>query len=103
MPVGGKWWDLKEYLVNTEKDEPGVYELSDSQETVIYVGSAEKLKARLMDHVNEKDNNCIKDNAKKYRTQYTGQYKAREKELYDEHVRTFGKPPACNKIAPSGK
>jgi predicted GIY-YIG superfamily endonuclease len=103
MPIVGTRWDLQENWVDTDRDDPGVYELSDSQETVIYVGSAEKLKQRLKGHLNEKDNDCIKKKAKKYRLQYTSQYKAREKELYDEHVKTFGRPPACNKVIPSGK
>lgn len=79
-----------------------MYEPGDSEALVVYIGSAEKTKRRIKDHVNEQENDCIKKSAKKYRTEYTQSYKCREKELYDEHVKLFGKAPACNKIVPTG-
>ena len=91
-----------EEVVAYDKDEPGAYELGDANENVIYVGSADKLKRRLMEHVNETENDCIRRNAKKYRFEYTARCRAREKELYDAHVSIHGRPPSCNKVAPSG-
>lgn len=96
------WWTLSAGMVSSDKEESGVYELGDDQERVIYIGRADDIKARLTDHVNEKDNDCIKKNAKKYRIEYTSKHKAREKELYDEYVRINGKAPSCNKITPTG-
>ena len=69
---------------------------------MIYVGSSDNLRRRLKEHVNEWENDCIKKNAAKYRLEYTSNYKAREKQLYDEHVRMYGKPPSCNRVAPTG-
>ncbi len=98
----GSWWTLSDGMVASDKEESGVYELADDNGQVIYIGRADNIKTRMSEHVNEKDNDCIKKNAKKYRIEYTTKHKAREKELYDEYVATYGKGPSCNKIAPTG-
>jgi predicted GIY-YIG superfamily endonuclease len=95
-------WSLNEGMTNSDREESGVYQLLNADGTVIYIGSADNLKKRMKEHVNEKDNDCIKKNAKSYRLEYCSNHKKREKELYDEQVRTFGRAPSCNKIAPSG-
>jgi len=102
VPITNQWWTLSEAVIDYDQDQPGVYELGDANGNVIYVGSADKLKRRLKDHVDDKDNACIKANASKYRLDYDSQPKRREKQLYDQHVLIYGKPPKCNKIAPSG-
>lgn len=102
MPITGQWWTLAESVAGYEYDQPGVYELGDSNGNVIYVGSADKMKRRILEHVNETQNACIRLNAMKYRVEYGSGCRKREKELYDEHVRRYGKPPSCNRIAPIG-
>jgi len=90
MPISNQWWSLTDGVVAYDKEESGVYELGNSSEVVIYVGSADNLRRRLKEHINASHSDCVKKNAAKYRLEYTSRHKAREKELYDPacaHVR----------------
>ena len=89
-------------MVASDQEQAGVYELLNAQGVVVYIGSSDNLKRRMGEHVNESLNDCIKKYAVKYRLEYTWNYKAREKQLYDGHVRIHGRPPICNKVAPTG-
>ncbi len=102
MPIATTVWNLTAGMVASDQEQAGVYELLNAQNEVIYVGSSDNLKRRMGEHVNEWQNDCIKRNAVKYRLDYTSNYKAREKQLYDEHVRVHGKAPSCNRVAPTG-
>lgn len=102
MPINGQWWFLATQVAQYEQDQPGVYELADEGGNVIYVGSADKVRRRILEHVNETQNDCIKRDARRYRVEYCTNCRQREKQLYDEHVRMYRKPPRCNQIAPSG-
>ncbi len=97
-----QWWTFTEGLVETDRDEPGVYELGNSNETIIYIGSSKEIRRRLKEHRAEPDSTCIKTNTATYRIEYTSNYKKREQELYDEFVRANGKAPQCNDARPSG-
>ncbi len=100
MPIQNQWWSLTPNIVGYERDDPGVYELGDSDGTVIYVGSSIAVKRRLQEHLSVSTDPCIKKRAVKYRVEYTHRYEDRERELYDEHVRLHGRPPVCNAVRP---
>lgn len=95
------WWSFTQGMVNSDREEGGVYEFGDANEVVIYIGSSNNVKRRLGEHLGETDS-CIKRNASKYRIEYTSDYKAREKELYDAYVKANGKAPRCNDVSPTG-
>jgi len=96
------WWTFSQGMIDSDREEGGVYEFADANGTLIYIGSANNVKRRLGEHLGENATTCIKKNAAKYRIEYTPYYQTREKELYDEFVRQYGKPPKCNQISPTG-
>ncbi len=100
MPIAAQWWTFSEGIVNYERDEPGVYELGNTNEAVVYIGSSNEVRRRLKEHLGESAGSCVKKNTAKYRVEYTRDYKNRERQLYDEHVRIHGKPPLCNDARP---
>ena len=85
--------------MDLSRDEPGVYELGNELKTVVYVGSACKIKNRLDQHLSS-DNPCIKSLAHYYPVDYRGDYEVQERRLYDEFVRANGCPPICNDRRP---
>lgn len=96
MPIRTQWWSFAESLVSIDRSAPGVYELGDENGIVVYVGSSDDLKRRLSEHLNEDPSTCIRQNATKYRIEYTAEYENRERELYRVHIATYGKVPRCN-------
>lgn len=101
MPLTTQWWrPLAEEIVQHEQDAPGVYELGDGNGAVVYVGSSNAIRRRLREHLGESGTSCIKRSAAKYRLEYTPNYAAQERQLYDEHVRRHGRPPQCNEVRP---
>lgn len=103
MPIVERWWPFSEQMIQHDRDDPGVYELGNSSDIVVYVGSSNELRRRLREHLAEASSSCIKKNTIKYRLEYTRDYVRRERELYDDHVRTYGKPPACNEVRPAAQ
>ena len=97
-----QWWGFNDVLVNTERDEGGVYELGDSAQRVVYIGSSAAVKTRLKSHL-AGDDPCISQNAKYYRVDYRSDYKAEELRRYNAHVRLHGASPKCNDVAPPGQ
>ena len=96
MPISGQWWTLSETLVETENDSEGVYELGDKDGEIVYVGRSYTIKSRLKRHISS-PTTCIKNNATKYRVEYTTDSVEREKELYWEYADSHnGKGPKCN-------
>jgi hypothetical protein len=102
MPIQAQWWSFVESVIEVDRDDPGVYELGDKDGTVVYIGSSNELRRRLREHLNEASSACIRQNVTHYRMEYTANYRTRERELYDGHVRIFGMPPKCNDSRPSG-
>lgn len=101
MPIGDQWWSLTEKIIGYEGDKPGVYELANTNEVVIYIGSTNVLHRRLKEHLAEPAGSCSKKNGvAKYRAEYTTDSQNRQRRLYDEHVRAYGRPPACNYVRP---
>jgi len=97
-----QWWNFTASLVGYDRDDGAVYEFADSAETIVYIGSTNELKRRLTEHLGESTTSCIKKNTAKYRYEYTTNYAKLEQQLYDEYVRTYKKPPACNTMRPPG-
>jgi predicted GIY-YIG superfamily endonuclease len=96
MPIDRPWLLFSEIAINLEQDESGVYELGNRTGSVIYLGSSSRVRQRLKEHLNAWSTTCLKKHTAKYRVEYTSKFKAREWELYDQHVRSHSKPPRCN-------
>ena len=86
-------------MVQYDRERSGVYELADEYERVIFIGSSSNLKRRLFEHLAE-TKVSIGRHARKYRTEYTSDYEAREQELYEDYVKKNGTVPFCN-LAPT--
>jgi hypothetical protein len=100
MPIKAQWWVFTDAIIDSERDLPGVYELGSAAGEVIYIGSSDEIRRRLLQHWNEPESTCVKRNTRQYRVEYTGDYVVRERELYHEHVRAQGQPPLCNASGP---
>ena len=100
MPLtAAPWWHFSRGTVEWDRDDPGVYEMGDASDSVVYIGSSDALKRRLKEHLSESDT-CIRKNTVRYRIEYTKDYQARERQLYDKHVKIHGEPPQCNEPPP---
>ena len=97
-----QWWDLREGMVASDQETGGVYQLADSSGAIIYIGSTGQMQTRMHQHLDDKENACIKVNASRYRVEYRSDYAAEERRLYDTFVRDYGRPPKCNKARPPG-
>ena len=100
VPIAAQWWRLSEVFIQVDQDAPGVYELGDASGTVVYIGSSYAIRRKLREHMGESATSCIKRYANRYRIEYTLDYGARARQLYDEHVRGYGVPPRCNDLRP---
>ena len=95
MPIDGSWWVFGDVLIATERELPGVYELGNAAGEVIYIGSSTNICRRLREHWIDSTSSCVKRNATQYRVEYRADYLARERELYEGHVKIHSKPPIC--------
>ena len=96
MPIAGEWWSYTLNLVEMEKDAPGVIELGNPGSNVIFIEGSPKVRARLLEHLGESASSCITRYATRYRVEYTTNYRRREEELFQEHVKLHGRMPRCN-------
>lgn len=94
-----KWWSFTTTMVDIDRDQPGVYELADNLEKVVYIGSSAALKSRLKDHLLSNDS-CIKEHAHKYRIDYRNDYRTHERERLQSFRRIHGRLPRCNDLMP---
>jgi hypothetical protein len=95
MPIVGSWWVFGDVLIASEHEFPGVYELGNAAGEVIYIGSSANICRRLREHWIEPSTSCVKRHTSQYRVEYCSDYVARERELYDSHLRLHSKPPLC--------
>jgi len=95
-----QWWTFSDGIVDSDRNDPGVYEFANTAGVVLYIGSTNDIKRRLKEHLGESTTSCIKKNAAKYRIEYTTSYATRERELIEEYRRTYGRLPQCNSIQP---
>jgi excinuclease UvrABC nuclease subunit len=66
----GSWWVFSDALVETDRDDPGVYQLADPNAELVYIGSAKEVRRRLKEHLVEETTSCIKRCAAKYQIEY---------------------------------
>lgn len=52
--VWSDWWNYRTNMVSNDRDDFGVYELADDNETTLYVGSG-RVQTRLMEHLVKND------------------------------------------------
>src|SRR5690242_3576823 len=95
----GPWWRFTYRMLEYEKDTPGVYQLADSKGEIIYIGSSNEVKQRLMQHLQESADSCLKRNAVQFRVEYLADFESREQQLFEEHLAAYGAPPRCNRAA----
>lgn len=96
MPISSPWWSYTINLVEMERDAPGVYELGNPGKNVIFIGSSKQVRSSLLEHLEEPPGSCVRRFATRYRIEYTNDFKKREDELFNEHVRFHGKLPRCS-------
>jgi predicted GIY-YIG superfamily endonuclease len=95
MSIDAPWWVFADVIIASEQELPGVYELGNAAGEVIYIGSSANIRRRLRQHWVASGDSCVKRHATQYRVEYRSDYRARERELYDLHVRRYAKPPLC--------
>lgn len=98
----GQWWDFRKGMVESDRDEGGVYQFANSAGTIVYIGSSGQIRTRLQQHLGEDAKSCIRANATKYQIEYRADYAAEELRLYDAYVRDNGRAPQCNDKRPPG-
>src|SRR3989449_7183591 len=93
MPLtAAPWWHFSRATVESDRDDPGVYEMGDASDSVVYIGSSDALKRRVNEHLSEAGTR-IRKNTVRYRIAYTKDYQARERAPYDKHAKIPGTPP----------
>ena len=93
--VWSQWWDYREGIVASDRDDFGVYELADDNKNTLYYGSG-KVKTRLLDHLNKKE--CPM--TRYYRVEYYSyetECREKERQLLDAYKNSHnGKLPMYN-------
>src|SRR2546427_3945884 len=60
MPLtAAAWWYFSRGTVESDRDDPGVYEMGNASDSVIYIGSSDALRRRLKEHLSE-SGTCIR-------------------------------------------
>ena len=103
MDMRNPWWAFRREIVDTEQDAPGVYELEGGYGEVIYIGGSAKIRSQLQAHLQAGETSCLKQNAVRYRVEYTKNFEKRVDELIGEHVRRHNQRPLCNREAEAPK
>src|SRR2546428_1008940 len=81
MPLtAAPWWHFSRATVESDRDDPGVYEMGDASDSVVYIGSSDALKRRLKKDLSEAGT-CIPKNNGRYPLQYTTDHHARQRPL----------------------
>src|SRR5213594_3319057 len=56
MPLtAAPWWYFSRGTVESDRDDPGVYEMGNASDSVVYIGSSDALRRRLKEHLSESD------------------------------------------------
>src|SRR5438445_12264727 len=75
MPLtAAPWWHFSRGTVESDRDDPGVYERGNASDSVVYIGSSDALRRRLKEHLSE-SGTCIRKNTVRYRIEYTKNYR----------------------------
>lgn len=104
MPLRTAWRPLTRGALAVVPDSPGVYELGDGGGNVLDIGSSGQdgtLLSRLAGHLSDaEDNGCIRERARQFRFEETGDYIRRELDLLADYQREHSRRPICNEAAP---
>jgi excinuclease UvrABC nuclease subunit len=97
MVIEGDFFGWTEKNVDNISANPGVYELYDGENNLIYIGQSKDLYERFKGYwdSNFGDDIC-KRATKKYKREFTPHPKEREKELLVEYRNKTAKLPKCN-------
>ena len=52
--VWSEWWNYRQDMIRTDRNEFGVFELADDNETTLFIGSG-KVKTKLLEHLKKND------------------------------------------------
>ena len=94
---------LTKTIVDNIPCRAGVYCFYDIYRQMIYVGMSKNLRQRLIQHIQEEDNDLLINNISGFEyciTQNEEDAATFEGTIYDTFVDEFGYPPMANKIAP---
>jgi hypothetical protein len=89
-----QWWGYREGLVESDRDDFGIYELADDKQNTVYYGNG-KVKTRLLDHLSKKE----RPMAQNYRIEYCSnqtECRTREQQLLQAYKSAHGKLPMYN-------
>lgn len=94
MPIQNKRWSnaTKDHITDTVPEKSGVYELR-SFGNLVYIGKADNLRRRLLEHLNSKDPNKFRYETV---TGFFSSAKSREDELLSRYEEKHGKLPPWN-------
>jgi hypothetical protein len=100
VPIAARWRSLERLPAPRGRDAmPGVYELADAEKRVVYIGqSATDVPNRLRQHLAK--GGCVAERAVYWRWRHSLVPQAEEADLLADHVRRFGRVPACNLALP---
>ena len=102
--IDGSFYEWKENNVKNVPEQSGVYGLfeSQSEETLIYIGSSSNIRERFLHYWNTgfEEDPC-KRATRYYKRELTTNYLTREKELLEQYQREHnGRLPRCNERVP---
>ncbi|HLE06937.1 MAG TPA: GIY-YIG nuclease family protein [Candidatus Nanoarchaeia archaeon] len=95
--------------IDSVKDEPGIYliliKLKNGSRKVVYVGKAEKLKTRLLQHLSsDEPNTCLKNHIKEHIVSVIRAYVSTENDRKNVEFTLYRKyKPECNEVEPEGR
>lgn len=100
MPIRNSWWSFTIDCIRRVPEEAGVYELGNSKQDVVYIGSStSSIQSRLRSH--KKAKKCIRVKYFRYRRLKWGENaKEEEEKLNKSHKRIHGKPPTLVEKSP---
>jgi hypothetical protein len=90
------WIPFSYYALMKVESRAGVYELADIDESTIYIGSADNLRARIEKHLMEPETSHLKQHASLIRVEYREDYEVQEQHLRSLFRDVYGSDPKCN-------
>lgn len=94
MPIRKDWIEFTPENIARVPEKDGVYELGDSEGTVIYIAGTSNLRQGLQEKM-EEDEPCFKE-ARFFRYEEAFMYTMRESELIQQFMRQHKRLPKCN-------
>ena len=99
MPISGDLYEFSHENIAGSPNSAGVYALYESK-SLIYIGkSTISIRDRLSDHKSGRDGYCTQA-AHQYRREVSSRATARERELLQEYLNSYGRLPKCNDVTP---